>query len=438
MNLSSNRARRRAAAAAGALLVTTLVTAGCGTQIRGGGDDDANATLTYWSAWNVGEAQQEIFETVRTAFTEETGIEIEVQYLGRQVTQNLINALGNGTGPDLFDAGSRNILDYEGRGFLADLDELMETDIPGEDISVGESFTDAVREAASGEEGVGILPTYVNSSAIWFDASQFPELESDPPEDWDDFIALLDEQKAEGLTPLGADGTVPSYNVFWLYQLLVQAEGPGALRSLAEAPENWDQPYVLEAAQRVQQIVDGGYLQTDYMGTKYPDAQNQWAQGAHSFMLGGSYMEGETRDQQKDGFTARTFMFPSVPGGTPTVEVTASGLAINADSKNLDAANQFLAFAAQEKFQKLYASEAGFIAARAGVEQPEPLRGLVEQIENADSVTQSHDLAAALHPTWWNDILLPLDDALFSGTITAEEFVARGKEQTAAYLAANG
>ena len=420
-----------------AAIAVAGATVGCGTQLREPEAGGEAATITYWSAWNEGEAQQKIFETVREAFTAETGIEIEVEYLGRQVTTTLVNALGTGTGPDLFDAGSRNLRDYEQRGFLADMSDLMKTTIPGEDNTVEESFSAAVLSAASGEKGVGILPTYVNSNAIWFNAAAHPEIDKNPPETWEEFIAVLDAEKAAGRVPLGADGTVPGYNVFWFYQSMMQTSGPGSLRALAEDAANWDAPEVLQSAQMVQQIVDGGYLQADYMGTKYPDAQNRWAQNEYSFILGGSYLEGETRAQQASGFTARTILFPTVDGNERTMEATASGLAANADSKNLDAVKQFLAFAAKKEYQELYSTEAGFIAARQDVTPPETLETLVDAIADATSTTQTYDLAGALHSAWWNDVLLPLNDQLFSGAIDAEQFVALGKEQTAAHISAN-
>jgi raffinose/stachyose/melibiose transport system substrate-binding protein len=207
---------------------------------------------------------------------------------------------------------------------------------------------------------------------------------------------------------------------------------------LGEDAANWDLPEVLQAAQMVEQIANGGFIQADYMGTKYPDAQNRWANDEFSFMLNGSYMGGETTKQQSTGFEANTFLFPVVQGGHSTVEVTASGIAASAASKNLDAAIDFLAFAAQKQYQSLYASEAGFLAARADVTQPASLASLFAAIESAEETTGAHDLAAALHPAWWNDILLPLDDKLFSGTITAEEFIAQGKELTTTFLETNG
>lgn len=426
--------RRRvviAAAAAGLLLTA------CGTQFQDTPDDDApseDVTLTYWAAWNTGEPQQEIFDRIAADYTEATGVSFDVRYLGRDVTTNLINALGTGSGPDLFDAGTRNLLDFADRGFFADLGPLLEAEMPDGSGAVVDTLADGTIQAATIDDQLAILPTYVTTNGMWFNAARFPELVASPPATWDDFIDLLDAQVADGLVPVGADGSVSGYNVFWFYQSMMRTGGPGSLRTLAEDPAAWDEDHVLQSAQMVQQLVDGGYLQPDYMGTVYPAAQLAWANDDYSFMLNGSYMGGETQDQQVEGFEASTFPFPMIEDGYPTVELTVSGLAANADSENLEAATDFFAFAAQREYQELWASEAGFISAHRDVPAPTALQPLADAVNSADVITGSADLAGALHPTWWNDILLPLSDQLFSGALTAEEFVAEGREQTATYV----
>ncbi|WP_185975702.1 ABC transporter substrate-binding protein [Tessaracoccus rhinocerotis] len=424
-------------------LAGVLALSGCGTRFQDDAGDDPtvqqDVTLTYWAAWSEGEPQQVIMDAIIEDFTAETGVEVDVQYMGRQVTQSLINALATGEGPDLFDAGTRNIMDFQARGFLADLDPLLDREVPGEGVPVSETIADSVIESSQADGKLAILPTYINSNAIWFNAGRFPELRETPPQTWDELIALFDEHKAQGLVPIGADGTVSGYNVFWIFQSLVQLGGPGTMRELAEDTANWDAPEVLEAAKRVQQLVEGGYLDDTYMGSKYPDAQNRWANDEYSFMLNGSYMGGETTDQQAEGFEADTFLFPG-EGDNQVIEVTANGLAVSADTEEMDAALDFLSYAAKSDHQTLWSTEAGFIGARSDVEPPASLISLYEHIQQADpdQVTGAHDLAAATHPQWWNDIFLPANDALFSGELTAEAFIARGKEDTATFLGSDG
>lgn len=409
----------------------------CGTQFQDEPEpstETEDVTLTYWAAWNMGEPQQEIFDRIAADYEESTGTSFEVRYLGREVTTNLINALGTGSGPDLYDAGSRNLADFHERGFLADLNPLLERELPDGAGTVADTLAASVVDAASTDDGVALLPTYVTSNGIWFNAARFPDVAETPPQTWNDFISLLESQQQEGLVPIGADGSVSGYNAFWFYQSMMRTGGPGSLRGLAEDAANWDEGYVLESAQMVEQIVDAGYVQEGYMGSTYPAAQLSWANDEVSFMLNGSYMGGEVQDQMAEGFEASTFLFPMTPDGYPTIELTVSGLAVNADSENIEPATDFLAFAAQQQYQELWASEAGFMSAHSEVPAPEPLQPLAEAIQTAEVTTGSADFASAQHPTWWNDVLLPLSDQLFAGSLSAEEFVAEGREQTESYL----
>lgn len=425
-----------------AIGLTAAMLSACGTRFQDEPDTTTPAaaediTLTYWSMWNEGEPQHQIFEQLREDFTAETGIEIDVRYLGRQVGDNLVNALGTGTGPDLYDMSNQGLSDYHNRGFVTDLDPLLEMEIPGEGITVGETIAPGIIDAASTPDGLGILPTHVTSNAMWFNATRFPEFTEDPPATWDEFIAVLDEIKADGEVPLGADGSVAGYNLFWFYQGLMRHGGPGALRELGEDPENWTQGHVRAAADMVEQLVQGDYFQQDYMGTQYPAAQVAWANDEYAFMLNGTYMGGETAELEAEGFEAYTFMFPMVEGGKSTIEITPTGLAISADSEYTDAAMEFLAFAAKKEYQGMYSTEAGTISARTDVEAPPSLGPVAEAIAQADTVTGSADGASSANPGWWNDIMLPLSNELFSGSIEAEEFIAEGQIRTAEYLANN-
>lgn len=394
-------------------------------------------TITYWSAFNQGEPQQEMFDTLAADFTADTGIEIDVRYLGRQVTTNLVNALGTGTGPDLYDLNNRNLEDYTERGFVANLEDVLDMPIPNEDTTVRDVIAESVVAAGSNDEGLAIMPANVTSNGMWFNATRFPEFKENPPATWDEFIAVLDEVKAEGGGALGVDGSVPGYNVFWLYQSLLRLGGPGALRELGDDAENWNKPHVLEAAKMVEQLVKGGYFQQDYMGTQYPAAQVAWANNEYAFMLNGSYMGGETTDLQAEDFEAYTFVFPMVEGGIPTIELTTAGYGVNADSENLEAVKQFLAFSAQKQYQEQYPAMANVIPARQDVEPPASLVPLAKAINEAEFTTRSADGANGAHPVWWTDVMLPLDDEFFGGGMTAEEFVAQGYERTAEFIASN-
>ena len=64
----------------------------------------SGASVIYWSMWESTEPQGEAIAKAATAFTEETGIKVDVQFKGRTgIREGLIPALDAGTTIDMFD-----------------------------------------------------------------------------------------------------------------------------------------------------------------------------------------------------------------------------------------------------------------------------------------------------------------------------------------------
>lgn len=130
----------------------------------------------------------------------------------------------------------------------------------------------------------------------------------------------------------------------------------------------------------------------------------------------------------------RSFQYPMVEDGFDVVEVGALGVSANAQSSKLKTALQFLKFLSKKEYMDRIGSEALNIPARIDSSSPDALASAKQAINNASHVFKTYDGAPALVQGWWNEVLLPLDDKLLSGEISAEEFVKRGREQTERYL----
>lgn len=419
--------------AGGLAVLTAASLTGCGQQVSGGGGDDK--TLTYWSSWSEGEPQQKIFADIIKDFEKQTGVEVDVRWLGRDYVSTVNNANAVGDGPDLYDDASDHIAEFRSKDGVGDLSGVLDREIPGESVTVEDVIPEAVLKASSDSEGLGMIPYSVISTAVWFDAAAHPEWVDAPPATFDDFLAVAEEIKVGGEAPIAQDGTINFYNAYWYYWLQMRHGGPGSLAALGESADAWDAPSVTAAATDVERLVKAGLFQDDYMGTKFPAAQNAWAAGDNAFNLNGSWLVSETAPNMAAGFDAQTFPFPAVDGGEESVEVGALGWTINAKAKNPDAAEEFLAFALQKKYFERISTDALNISSRSDVPAPEALAGLQEDLLAATSVNSTYDSAPALHAGWWNDVFLPLSDKLLAGSITAADFVAQGKQLTTDYLA---
>src|SRR5699024_10495806 len=124
--------KTRAMMISSVLAAGALVLAGC----SGGDSEEGTGTVTYWSQWEQNEPQAEVLQDAIEDFTDETGIEVKVEWQGRQVMQKLQPLLRSGDVPDVVDASSNDIRATLVRaGQARDLGDLFATQVPGEDTA---------------------------------------------------------------------------------------------------------------------------------------------------------------------------------------------------------------------------------------------------------------------------------------------------------------
>lgn len=122
--------------------------------------------------------------------------------------------------PDLIDNSGKpiEITTLADADQLRDLSDLLDApswDDP--DVTVGETLTPGVVETGS-YDGKMLELRYVNTAkGLWYSESLFEEYGWEVPTTWDDFLALGEEAKAEGIALFAYPGQVISYpaDVSW-------------------------------------------------------------------------------------------------------------------------------------------------------------------------------------------------------------------------------
>ncbi|MEU0634144.1 ABC transporter substrate-binding protein [Streptomyces sp. NPDC005989] len=396
------------------------------------GSATSEKELVYTSSWGADEPQGKLIKSIADDFTEATGTKVDLKFVGRKGTDTLPTEMNAGQGPDLFDTSTDSVGAFVTQNLAAPLDDVLDMKVPGEGKKVRDVLPESVVNASTDKDHVRFMAHTVISTAVWYDAAKHAGL---APKTWDDFIAYLDKAKKDGRTPLGQDGTVNFYNAYWFYSALVRSEGAGSLNALREDPAAWDRPAVLAAAEKVEQLADGGYFQKDFMATKYPAAQDAWAQGKYDLNLNGTWLAAETGAKLAKGTEVASFQLPA--GGKNSVEVGTLGWGVNAKGHNIEAAKEFLAFAMQKKYAEKISTTAHNIPARPDVPAPGYLAGVQKDVAEAKFTHRTYD-DMVTDKNWWNNVFLPLDDELLSGKIDAATFVKTGKKKLTDYLASKG
>ncbi len=445
MGKAARRLRPLALVLGAALALTTSGCGGSGDSAPAAAATDISGSIsgqevTYWSMWKEGEPQQKVIAAAISDFEKQTGATVKVQWQGRSNTEKLVPALNTNNVPDIVDGAYAKLAPVIGdTGQGMDLTSAYAATVDGKKVSdmiPKKYLANANIKGADGQPWM--LPYSFSSDGVWFDAAKHPELTTNPPKTWDDFIAELKKLKDGGETPLAADGDIAGYNSTWFVTAMQRLGGPGAFKKLASDKSGaaWDDPQVLEAAQKVEQIVKGGYLINGYDSSKWPAQQQQWATGKAALLLNGSWIPTETGTYASKGFQYSSFQFPSIDGKPTSVRADFVGFAVPKKAKNKTAAQQLAAFLLNKKYQDAYGTQAKVLPIRADAAIAPEMASIKAALDATDAVHQAGD--GVTFPGYLDKVFNPKDDQLFLGKLSAKDFVNQMKAAQIQYWKDNG
>ncbi|WP_020580021.1 ABC transporter substrate-binding protein [Actinopolymorpha alba] len=416
--------RRRFVAVAAAGAVTAWGASACGDSQPSTRSGSKSKEFTLWSFWSEGEPNQLVLAEAIKDFTSATGVRVKPQWKGRNAMQALLPALNTQNVPaDIIEGnGSQLTTIFAPTGQAMDLAEVYAAKVPGESGTVADVVGAAYKGIGTSDDGVLAMVPYQVSTYAWFyDGKAFPELASQPPQTWEDFTALLDEQKAKKRRPVAQDGSVPGYNAYYIQHFARALAGDEAWVAAFtdRTGEAWRGAEFRKAAEHVERFAKADYFLAGFNASKFPAMQQKWAAGESDFLFGGTWLPRETQPYAKKGFEYVSFPFPSVEGKQPTLNVATFGFGIPKKAKNAEPAKEFIAFFLQKKYQDKIASVAKEMSVRTDVKAA-PIVALAKQSLDSGHVNRART------PPEFSDfsakVLSPLNDRLLFGTITAEEF----------------
>jgi multiple sugar transport system substrate-binding protein len=156
----------------------------------------ASGSVTFGSNYDNVDTDKKAMQAVVDAFTAKTGIPVTVNTVAHGPFQDQISSYLQGTPDDVFTwfAG------YRMRFFAA---QGLATDISDVWGSIGSNFSDAFKQASTGDDGKQyFVPFYNYPWVVIYRKSVFEEKGYTVPTTITEFKALGDKMKADGLVPL--------------------------------------------------------------------------------------------------------------------------------------------------------------------------------------------------------------------------------------------
>lgn len=422
------RWRRPYRAAVATLCAAVLLTASACSSDSSSSDD---GSLLYWSMWTEEEPDAIALQKQIDAFEKESGIKVEVQWLGRDVMTKVLTALRTNDVPDVVNQSTSKVAAVLGPDQFLDLTDFYNnTKVYGEDKTFSEVISPDYSSAITIDDKVFQIPHFPSVYALWYDGRRFPDLEAAPPKTWEEFTALFAESRSADRAPLALDADITSYAAYWLGLALTRSLGPDGLKSLVENKDGdgWDSDAAREALDAVAKLVDDGAFITSYDSSKWPAIERKWFDGKADFLLMGSWvpLEGTSKEWAPEGFEMKTFSFPGLGGSTDlSLPFESYGFSIPKKAKNASAAKKFIAFMLSKDALGQWSSAVPNLPSRQDLKVTAP--GLKETYALINQVGLSPFLGNVkqVYPDYYANVFEPLAHSLIVGKVSADEFSAK-------------
>ncbi|MEG1274530.1 MAG: ABC transporter substrate-binding protein [Ruthenibacterium sp.] len=396
--------------------------AGSGTPASTAEKKDLSGSITLMASQNwIKDIDRELFQ----AFEEETGVEVKVLLTPDNGYATLL-------GTSL--AGGSNAVDM----FMYHAGSAMVTaGIPDVALELsGEPWVgnleDWAKQANTYQDKLVGFPTWgVDYEGILYNKTLFEEKGWEIPNTWDEFIALCDQIKADGMMPMyeGINGVWHTES--WVYALTpaILAEKPDYVEYLnSDAANKWGD---------IKALSEGMTQLRDFLGAKEGGKAKYYTNDGQAEDWFGSYPAMQNREVammmtytaypaelKANGSTDEWGMFACPLLDNQVVVANGGGVSkyINKNSQNLDACKALFEFLARdENLEKYYAARTDLVSASfKEVESVSPTAATTEALERS-KVTPPVRMNGEV--MYWDTNMYSYLQGFAAGTLSVEDAI---------------
>ena len=331
----------------------TLGLAGCG----GGGQESDNLSL-YITGTD--DARKNYFADLTAAFQEDSGRQVEPEYVGiEQSQQELTTRVGGGDPPSISYYPGRWLADFVDLGALEPVD-----------TSAVEGFAQSAVEGGEVDEELYGMPWGFSTRALFYRTDLLEQAGLEPPRNWDDMLAAAQRindpaNDLYGFAIAGLEHTSTAVQfLIWLWSAGAEVLNEGN----TEAVFNSDAG--IEALTRYASVAAEGYSEPGAITNDEPALHSLFRQGGLGMIITGPWMRALMEDEESPiQLGQNAAVMPLPPWETQATLATVDTLSIFAEGGDPGAANEFLNFAAQDDWVRDYSLATGLQPVKPSVSQ---------------------------------------------------------------------
>ena len=347
--MSSLITRRTLMQSGAAGLAVMYGLSGCGDDDEssgggGGGSEKASGTVSFGSNYSDPVPKGALQEAL-DMFQTDSGIKVDVNTVDHNTFQEQINNYLQGTPDDVFTwfAGYRMQF-FAQRGLATDISDVWE--------KIGDNFSEAFKKASTGLDGKQyFVPFYNYPWAIFYKKSVWEKNGYEPAANLDDFKALCEQIKKDGMTPI-AFGDKDGWPAMGTFDYLnMRTNGYDFHVQLMAGEAAWDGPEVKSVFETWRELLP--YHAEGSLGRTWQDAAQTLNKDSAMYLLGsfvGQQFEGESFEDLD------FFPFPEINSehGQDAVEAPIDGFMLSKDPENEAAGKALLEYLAGAEAQNTY------------------------------------------------------------------------------------
>jgi raffinose/stachyose/melibiose transport system substrate-binding protein len=313
--------------------------------------DSEIVTLTMWDNYTDESISNAFDEMIKDFEGNNPGIKVKRTTMSVDNIRSTIKpALTSGEGPDLFnyDAGPGYL------GVLASSGLALDLTGYADQYGWNERFPEWINERVTFDGKMYGIGHEVELIGVYYNKKIFKELGVDVPKTYDEFLAICEQAKQNGLVAISFDDK-DQWPAFHLESVFYTAvAGKDKITKVLNQEETFNQPIFAEALDEFYALIEKGYVSSNPLAVSYDDGNKEFFSGKAAMRITGTWMVGEMVENLKEdvGF----FLMPSIDPNLPLMAPGGIGGAMVASgtTKHPDETAKFLDFMYSEEVAPIW------------------------------------------------------------------------------------
>lgn len=380
--------------------------------------------LVYWTMWNETEPQGQVIGRAIEAFTEKTGIKVEVNFNGRDIRKTLQPALDAGETIDLFDEDIERVLNAWGN-YLLPLDSYVGKIYP---TTNGKPYSEVVNNTLLslakelGGNSVRNIPYQPSTFVVMYNKDLFKQAGiTSTPKNWDEMLDACAKLSAIDVRGITVDDAYMAALFGYTMDRLI---GEQACYDMVKT-KDFSHPAVLEFGKIWENMAKNGYISPKAASNIYPAGQvEEMATGKAAMYLNGTWLPNEIKGNAPN-MNWGSFAFPAISPNGDGIEANNYGcqsFGVNKNTKHPDEVFQLIVWLTTGEWDVTLANESLGIPVANDSEWPAALKDAKEIV---DSTTNRLNWAVGMEDDPEVNVRIKENFAkLVKGDLTAETFAA--------------